>query len=86
MKADCILVIDATEGLHNQDLKIAALAWETGRGLIIVVNKWDIAEKETNSAHKFQKECEEKARQLWQEGKPDEYFFRTRKDGMKGGV
>jgi GTP-binding protein len=57
----CILVIDATEGLHNQDLRIAALAWETGRGLIIVVNKWDIAEKETNSAHKFQKECEEKA-------------------------
>jgi len=57
----CILVIDATEGLHNQDLKIAALAWETGRGLIIVINKWDIAEKETNSAHKFQKECEEKA-------------------------
>jgi len=57
----CILVIDATEGLHNQDLKIAALAWETGRGIIIVVNKWDIAEKETNSAHKFQKECEEKA-------------------------
>jgi len=57
----CILVADAIEGLHNQDLKIAALAWETGRGLIIAVNKWDIAEKETNSAHKFQKECEEKA-------------------------
>lgn len=57
----CILVIDATQGLHNQDLKIAALAWETGRGLIIAVNKWDLAEKETNSAHKFQKECEEKA-------------------------
>jgi GTPase len=57
----CILVIDATEGLHNQDLKIAALAWESGRGLIIVVNKWDLAEKETNSAHKFEKECEEKA-------------------------
>ena len=57
----CILVIDATDGLHNQDLKIAALAWESGRGLIIAVNKWDIAEKETNSAHKFQMECEEKA-------------------------
>ncbi len=57
----CILVIDAVEGLHNQDLKIAALAWETGRGLIIVVNKWDLAEKETNSAHKFQKEAAEKA-------------------------
>lgn len=57
----CILVIDAVEGLHNQDLKIAALAWETGRGIIIVVNKWDLAEKETNSAHKFTTEAGEKA-------------------------
>ncbi|MBA3341405.1 MAG: ribosome biogenesis GTPase Der [Gemmatimonadaceae bacterium] len=57
----CILVIDATEGLHNQDLKIAALAWETGRGLVVIVNKWDLAEKETNSAHKFQTEAGEKA-------------------------
>ena len=57
----CILVIDATEGLHNQDLKIAALAWEAGRGLIVVVNKWDLAEKDTNSAHKFQTEAGEKA-------------------------
>jgi GTP-binding protein len=57
----CILVIDALQGLHNQDLKIAALAWESGRGLIVVVNKWDLAEKETNSAHKFQKEAGEKA-------------------------
>ncbi|HEX2722773.1 MAG TPA: ribosome biogenesis GTPase Der [Gemmatimonadaceae bacterium] len=57
----CILVIDAVEGLHNQDLKIAALAWESGRGLIVVVNKWDLAEKDTNSAHKFQKEAAEKA-------------------------
>lgn len=57
----CILVIDATEGLHNQDLKIAALAWEAGRGLMVVVNKWDLAEKETNSAFKFQKEAGEKA-------------------------
>lgn len=57
----CILVIDATEGLHNQDLKITALAWEAGRGLIVVVNKWDLAEKETNSAFRFQKEAGEKA-------------------------
>ena len=57
----CILVIDALQGLHNQDLKIAALAWETGRGLIVVVNKWDLAEKETNSAYKFEKEAGEKA-------------------------
>lgn len=57
----CILVIDAIEGLENQDLKIAALGWEAGRGLIIVVNKWDIAEKDTNAAHKFAKEAGEKA-------------------------
>jgi GTP-binding protein len=57
----CILVIDAVEGLHNQDLKIAALAWEAGRGLVIVVNKWDLAEKDTNSAHKFSSDAAEKA-------------------------
>ena len=57
----CILVLDAVEGLHNQDLKIAALAWEIGRGVIVVVNKWDLSEKDTNSAHKFAKESAEKA-------------------------
>jgi len=57
----CLLLVDATEGLHNQDLKIAALAWETGKALIIVVNKWDLAEKETNSARDFERECEAKA-------------------------
>ena len=57
----CILVLDAVEGLHNQDLKIAALAWEQGRGLIVVVNKWDLKEKETQTAKTFQTECEEKA-------------------------
>jgi GTP-binding protein len=57
----CVLVIDAVEGLHNQDLKISALAWEAGKGLIVVVNKWDLAEKETNSAYKFEKEAGEKA-------------------------
>jgi GTP-binding protein len=44
------------------ELKIAALAWEQGRGLIVVVNKWDLKEeKETKSAKTFQTECEEKA-------------------------
>lgn len=57
----CILMIDAVEGLHNQDLKIATLAWESGRGMIIVVNKWDLKEKDDKTAAKFQKECVEKA-------------------------
>jgi len=57
----CLLMIDATEGLHNQDLKIATLAWEAGRGLIIIVNKWDLKEKDEKSSAKFEKECAEKA-------------------------
>lgn len=57
----CILMIDATEKLNNQDLKIAALAWEAGRGLIMVVNKWDLYEKDDKSAPHFEKECREKA-------------------------
>lgn len=57
----CVLVLDAVEGLHNQDLKIAHMAWESGRGLIVVVNKWDLKEKENNTAAKFEKESQEKA-------------------------
>ena len=56
-----VLVIDAVLGLENQDLKIAALAWERGSGLIVVVNKWDLVAKDTNSAARFEKEAEEKA-------------------------
>jgi GTP-binding protein len=57
----CVLVLDAVEGLHGQDLKIAALAWEAGRGLIIVVNKWDLKEKDDKTAPHFEKEAAEKA-------------------------
>lgn len=57
----CVLVIGAVEGLHNQDLKIATLAWEAGRGLIVVVNKWDLAEKDDKASARFEKTCREKA-------------------------
>jgi len=58
----CILMVDATEGeIQNQDLKIAALAWEAGRALIMVVNKWDLAEKDDKATAKYQKEAGEKA-------------------------
>ncbi len=42
-------------------MKIAALAWAHGRGLIMVVNKWDLKEKDNKTSQVFQKECEEKA-------------------------
>jgi GTP-binding protein len=45
----CILMIDATEGITEQDKKIAGLAHEEGKGLLIVANKWDLVEKETNT-------------------------------------
>lgn len=57
----CVLVIDATDGLHNQDLKIATLAWEAGRGLIVAVNKWDLVEKHDKSAAHFERDAREKA-------------------------
>lgn len=58
----CILLIDATEGeIQNQDLKIAALAWESGRALIVVVNKWDIADKDDKAAARYEKAATEKA-------------------------
>ena len=58
----CVLLIDATEGeFHNQDLSIANMAWEAGRGLIVVVNKWDLVEKDDKATHKFEKKAHEKA-------------------------
>ena len=58
----CVLLIDATEGeFHNQDLTIANMAWEAGRGLIVVVNKWDLVEKDDKAVHKFEKKAHEKA-------------------------
>ncbi len=58
----CVLLIDATEGeFHNQDLTIANMAWEQGRGLIVVVNKWDLVEKDDKAVHKFEKTAHEKA-------------------------
>ena len=47
----CMLVVDAKDGMHVQDLKIANDAWDRGAGVLIAVNKWDlIEEKETNTA------------------------------------
>lgn len=57
----CLLIVDAIDGLHNQDLKIATLAWDAGRAIIVVVNKWDIKEKGDKTAPHFEKECAEKA-------------------------
>ncbi len=48
-----ILMIDATEGITEQDAKIVGIAHERGRGIIIAVNKWDAIEKDDKTMYKF---------------------------------
>lgn len=52
----CLMMIDATEGVTDQDAKIAGEAHEAGKGIIIVVNKWDEYEKETGTLEKYKKD------------------------------
>ena len=52
----CLMMIDANEGVTDQDAKIAGEAHEAGKGIIIVVNKWDEYEKETGTLEKYRKE------------------------------
>ncbi len=49
----CLIMIDANEGVTEQDTKIAGLAHEAGKASIIVVNKWDAVEKDTNTMDKM---------------------------------
>ena len=51
----CVLMLDAAEGLTEQDKKIAGYAHEAGKGLLIVVNKWDLIEKETNTMRDYER-------------------------------
>ena len=58
----CVLVVDALDGLHAQDLRIIGDAWERGAGVIVAVNKWDlIEEKDTNTAVRGERELIAKA-------------------------
>ncbi len=52
----CLVLIDATEGVTDQDAKVLGEAHEAGKGIIIVVNKWDEIEKETGTLEKYKKE------------------------------
>ncbi len=52
----CLVLIDANEGVTDQDAKILGEAHEAGKGIIIVVNKWDEIEKENGTLEKFKKE------------------------------
>ncbi|WP_041627636.1 ribosome biogenesis GTPase Der [Owenweeksia hongkongensis] len=49
----CVLLLDATRGLESQDLSIFSLAEKNKKGIVILVNKWDLVEKETNTAKEY---------------------------------
>ena len=54
----CLLLIDAEEGLTEQDKKIAGEAHEAGKGIVVVVNKWDLILKETNTMRDYRRKIE----------------------------
>jgi GTPase len=56
----CLVLIDAREGLTKQDIQILEQAWDAGCGVVLGVNKWDLVEKETNTAPAFERELRQK--------------------------
>ncbi len=56
----CMLLIDAKNGITAQDVSIFSLAARKGKGIVVLVNKWDLVEKETNTARDYEKQLKEK--------------------------
>ncbi|KAF0239674.1 MAG: GTP-binding [Chitinophagaceae bacterium] len=56
----CLLVIDAHKGITAQDITIFSLATRKGKGIVVLVNKWDLVEKETNTARDYEKLLKQK--------------------------
>jgi GTP-binding protein len=56
----CFIVIDADKGVTGQDITIFSLAARKGKGVVVLVNKWDLIEKETNTARDYEKNLKQK--------------------------
>lgn len=56
----CLLMIDAMKGITAQDISIFSLATGKGKGVVVLVNKWDLVEKDTHSARHYEKELKER--------------------------
>jgi GTP-binding protein len=56
----CLLLIDAEKGIASQDLNIFSLASRKGKGIVVLVNKWDLVTKETGTAKEYEKKLKEK--------------------------
>lgn len=56
----CILLLDAEKGITAQDMNIFSLAAKKGKGIVVLVNKWDVVKKETNTARDYEKSLKQK--------------------------
>jgi len=56
----CLIVLDAAKGITAQDVSIFSLAVRKGKGVVVLVNKWDLIEKETNTARDYEKTLKQK--------------------------
>jgi GTPase len=56
----CMLLIEAEKGITQQDLNIYSLAVKKGKGIVLLVNKWDLMKKETNTARDYEKELKQR--------------------------
>lgn len=56
----CLLLLDAEKGITAQDLNIYSLAAKKGKGIVVVINKWDLVEKQTNTARDYERQLKEK--------------------------
>ncbi len=56
----CLLLLDASKGITAQDLNIFSLAVKKGKGIVVLVNKWDLIAKETNTAKDYEKQLKER--------------------------
>ena len=56
----CLLLIDAEKGISAQDLNIFSLAVKKGKGIVVLVNKWDLVAKETNTAKEYEAELKKR--------------------------
>jgi GTPase len=56
----CLLMLDAVKGIAAQDLNIFSLVVKKGKGIVVLVNKWDLLEKQTNSARDYEQQLKER--------------------------
>lgn len=75
----CVVLIDAIEGITEQDVHIAGIAHESGKGVIIAVNKWDAVEKDDRTMRDFTKKLREKLSYM----DYAEYLFLSAKTGQR---